>query len=88
MSFAMVTLQLNGLDNQLRSIVRDELALAFGQSAPASYMSVATAAAYLDTTQAAIRSMVKRRELPVSRTPNGRLLFERDALDLWVRSAA
>lgn len=84
----MVSVQLPGLEDELRRVVRDELAHALGQSAPAGYLSVASAAVYLDTTQAAVRSMVKRRELPVSRTPNGRLLFERGALDLWVRSAA
>ena len=84
----MISMQLHGLDKELRDIVRDELAQALTQSAPAGYLSVASASVYLDTSQAAIRSMVKRGELPVSRTPNGRLLFERDALDGWVRSAA
>jgi hypothetical protein len=35
---------------------------------------------------AAIRSLVQRGEIPVHKAPNGRLLFDRDELEQWVRS--
>jgi excisionase family DNA binding protein len=85
----MVSVQLEGLTDEIRSIVRDELAQALGsQAAPSGYLNVAGVADFLGTTKAAVRAMVKRHEIPVHRTPNGRLLFERVALDTWVKSAA
>jgi Helix-turn-helix domain len=80
------TVHLAGLGDVIRIIVRDELARALeGQSAPSGYLDVARTADFLSTTQPAIRAMVKRREIPVLRTPNGRLLFERAELDAWAR---
>ena len=55
---------------------------------PSGYLNVDSAAAFLDTSPAAIRAMVKRGELPVTRTPTGRILFSRSALDAGVRGEA
>jgi excisionase family DNA binding protein len=70
-----------------RESVRQAFAEAVQPAEPASpWLSTKSAAAFLDTSEEAIRSLVKRGELPVRRTPNGRLLFRRDDLDAWVES--
>jgi len=76
--------QLVGLDALVREAVRAELAAVPTQ--PAGWLDVPGAADYLSTSKDAVRAMVKRGELPVERTPNGRLLFRADALDAWVLS--
>jgi hypothetical protein len=48
------------------------------------WMNIKTAAAYLDTTEQALRGRVKREEIPVHRR-DGRLYFHRGELDEWVR---
>jgi hypothetical protein len=53
---------------------------------PPTFLDVAGAAAFLTSTPTAIRSLVQRREVPFYKTPNGRLLFDRDELDAWARS--
>ena len=50
------------------------------------FLDVNGAAAYVASTSAAIRSLVKRDAIPHYKAPNGRLLFDRDQLDIWVRS--
>jgi excisionase family DNA binding protein len=50
------------------------------------WMSTATAAVYLDTSEQALRSLVKRGAVPVHRV-GGRLLFSADELDGWVLAA-
>ena len=51
------------------------------------WLNVDRAADYLSTTPEAIRGLVKRQQLPVHRTPSGRLLFDPVELDAWVRDA-
>jgi excisionase family DNA binding protein len=46
-----------------------------------SWLKVESAAKYLDTSEDAIRGMVKRGQLIPHRSTTGRLLFRRDALD-------
>jgi hypothetical protein len=48
------------------------------------FLNVRSAAEYLDVTEDALRSRVKRREVPVHRR-HGRLYFERAELDRYVR---
>jgi excisionase family DNA binding protein len=48
------------------------------------WLDVKSAAAYLGTTQDAIRSAVRRQQLPGKRG-NGRVLFTREELDRYVR---
>jgi excisionase family DNA binding protein len=65
----------------VRETVREELA----QRAPSGWLSVKSAAAYLDTTEDAIYAMVRRGDLVPHRTPTGRLRFRVADLDAWVR---
>jgi excisionase family DNA binding protein len=59
------------------------------REAETPWLDVDGAAAYLATTPAAIRGLVKRRQIPHHR-PIGtkRLLFHRDELDAWGRGEA
>lgn len=50
------------------------------------WLDVSGAAQHLGLTENAIRGLVKRRQLPVHRTENGRLRFSANDLDEWVRS--
>ena len=52
------------------------------------YLDVDGAAEYLASSPGAIRKLVERGQIPVHRAPNGRLLFDREELSAWVRSAA
>jgi excisionase family DNA binding protein len=81
----VVTVQLDGLEEIVTRAVADALA-AHAPSAPAAFLDVDGAATYLASTPAAIRSLVQRGEIPVHKAPNGRLLFDRDELEQWVRS--
>lgn len=65
------------LEGELRQLVREEVraALAAVEPAPAGFLNVKSAAAYLDTTEDAVRAAVKRHQLPAHRTPTGRVLF-------------
>ncbi len=53
-----------------------------------AWLDTRGAAEWLSTTEDAVRGLVRRRQIPVHRTPNGRLLFDRRELDTWVRSEA
>jgi excisionase family DNA binding protein len=50
------------------------------------WLDVEGAAAHIGVSVNAIRALVKRREIPVHRTPNRRLRFSVTELDQWVRS--
>ena len=50
------------------------------------WLDVHGAAAHLGLTENGIRGLVKRHQLPVHRTENGRLRFSVAELDHWVRS--
>jgi excisionase family DNA binding protein len=50
------------------------------------WLDVEDAAEHLRLTANAVRGLVKRRQLPVHRTKNGRLRFSLTELDQWVRS--
>jgi excisionase family DNA binding protein len=63
-----------------------EIVMANAEEA-AGYLDVERAAEYLSTTPAAVRALVRRRQVPHHRTPNGRLLFDRRELDAWVRQS-
>jgi len=73
----------------MRSVVREEVQQALAGAPPASpWLDAAGAAAYLAMTEEALRSLVKRRELPVHRLPNRRLRFRPEELDAWARGDA
>ena len=52
----------------------------------AGWLDAAAAADHLSLSEEAIRGLVKRREIPFVKLPNGRIRFERTALDAWARS--
>jgi excisionase family DNA binding protein len=51
-----------------------------------SWLTVEQVAGYLQTTPDAIRALVKRSKIPAHRA-GGRLLFERDEIDIWVKAS-
>lgn len=76
----MTAITLTGFEEEVRALVRDEMV----QRTPTPWLNVESAATYLDTTAQAIYSLVKRKAIPVHRTPTGRLLFRPEELDAWV----
>jgi hypothetical protein len=52
---------------------------------PVGFLDVDGAAGYLSTSPEALRAQVKRRQVPVHRTPQGRLLFDPAELEKYVR---
>ena len=80
----MLTLQLEGVEDVVRRAVAEALAEAASHTAN-GFLDVAAAAEFIASTPAAIRSLVKRSEIPFYKAPNGRLLFDRDELAQWVR---
>jgi excisionase family DNA binding protein len=57
------------------------------QAADSPWLDVAAAATYLCTSEQAIRAAVKRGQLPGKR-PCGRVLFNREELDRYVRQGS
>jgi hypothetical protein len=81
----VVTVQFEGLEEIVMRAVADALA-AKEPVAPAGFVDVEGAAAFIASTPAAIRSLVQRDAIPYHRAPNSRLLFDRDELERWVKS--
>jgi hypothetical protein len=69
----------DALANRLRELLRKE-------DSSGGFLDVDGAAAFISSTPTAVRSLVQRQEIPVHKAPNGRLLFDRDELEAWVRS--
>jgi len=75
-------------ESDVRRIAIEEIEHALAaQRASAPWLTAATAAAHLAMSEDAVRSMVKRGQLPVHRLPNGRLRFGQAELDAWTRGA-
>jgi excisionase family DNA binding protein len=74
------------LPDELVIALADEVAKRV-QNQPMGWFNVASAARYLDTTEEAIRSLVKRNAIPAHRV-NGRVLFSPAELDTYVRGRA
>lgn len=68
-------------DNRIK---RRLLRMSEHDEVPQGWLTVESAARYLDTTPGALRALVKRHSIPVHRTPHGRLRFNREELDAWV----
>jgi Helix-turn-helix domain len=75
---------LDGIRALVSAAVRDELSQLPHQAD--GFLDVGGAAAYLASTQGAIRSLVKRNAIPYHKAPNGRLLFDRSELNHWARA--
>jgi hypothetical protein len=67
----------------LRLIVRDEVERARGEHSRGLF-NVKSASAYLDTSEDAIRGLVKRRQID-NRSETGRITFTREQLDAHAR---
>jgi excisionase family DNA binding protein len=67
---------------RLAEMVADRLA---DQANSTPWLSVGQAAEHLGITEQAIRSLLKRGDIPAYR-PNGRVFLDRAELDSWVRS--
>jgi len=50
------------------------------------YLTVTELSEYLKRSPGSIRNLVLRRQIPY-RKPAGRLLFDRDEIDLWITSS-
>jgi excisionase family DNA binding protein len=80
-------LDIVGLDEALLRAAHDGARLALAeQDEPSPWLSVASAAQYLDTSQDAIRALIRRNQIPHHRTPEGRILFDRRELDDYARA--
>jgi hypothetical protein len=73
--------------DELRRIFREEVERASLAQAPA-LLNVKSAAAYLDTSEDALRGLVKRRQITFNKSDTGRITFTREQLDSFARSAA
>jgi hypothetical protein len=78
------------LVEEIRRAVREELRAGSGSlhGRPNGFLNVDGAAEYLATTPGAVRALCKREQLPVHRTPQGRLLFDPDELSAYARGEA
>jgi hypothetical protein len=74
----------HALEHLVQRAVAD--ALASHQPRAEGFLDVNGAASFLASTPSAIRSLVKRNAIPHHKAPNGRLLFDRQELEAWVRS--
>jgi excisionase family DNA binding protein len=66
--------------------IKEMLAGVGGTTSP--WLDVSGAADYLATSTDAIYALVKRRQIPFHKAPNGRLMFDRGELDGWARGEA
>jgi hypothetical protein len=78
------------LVEEIRRVVREELRAGSKglHGGPSGFMDTKTAAAFLSTSEPALRALCKRGQVPVHRTPQGRLLFDPDELNAYVRGEA
>jgi hypothetical protein len=73
--------------DELRRIVRDEVERASSEHSRGLF-NVKNAATYLDTSEDALRGLVKRRQIEFNKSETGRITFTRDQLDTFARGAA
>ncbi|HET8893019.1 MAG TPA: helix-turn-helix domain-containing protein [Gaiellaceae bacterium] len=82
-----VVVRLDDLREELLDLVRAEVH-AVAERGGEGWLDAKRAAGHLSLSEEAVRALVKRREIPFAKAPNGRLLFDRAELDLWVRGEA
>lgn len=71
---------------ELRAEIRDEVRAEVQAAAWPEWMSITTAARYLDCTPERIRKLVARRAIPFSQDgPGCRIFFSKTDLDQWMR---
>ncbi len=75
-------LDLTGFDQVLARAAQEGARLALAErEEPSPWLSVKSAAVYLDTSEDAVRALVKRCQLRHHRSDTGRVLFRREELD-------
>lgn len=81
---------LDGFEELLRAVIRDELRAGSKSlhGGPSGFLDVKAAAAFLCTSEQALRALCKRGQIPVHKAPQGRLLFDRAELEAYVRGDA
>jgi hypothetical protein len=81
------TINLDGLEELLRAVIRDELSIGSGNlhGGCSGFLDAKGAATYLATSEQALRAACKRGQVPVHKTPQGRLLFDPAELEAYVR---
>jgi Helix-turn-helix domain len=80
----------DALVEEIRRVVREELQAGPERlhGRPGGFLDVKGAAAFLSTSEQALRALCKRGQVPVHRTPQGRLLFDPAELSAYVRGEA
>jgi excisionase family DNA binding protein len=73
--------------DELRRLVREEVEAALASISERRWMSVPTAAAYLDLTEDAVRRRIERGTLPAKRL-GGRVLIDRKELDRMLEKSS
>jgi hypothetical protein len=75
------------LVEEIRRVVREELRAGSKRlhGSTGGFMDTKTAATFLSTSEQALRALCKRGQVPVHRTPQGRLLFDPEELNAYVR---
>jgi excisionase family DNA binding protein len=83
----LIALDRDDLLDALREALQEAAGTA--RSAPEPWMGSEQAAAYLDTTPAALRDLIRRSDLPHHRAPgSSRLLFRASEIDTWIARGA
>jgi excisionase family DNA binding protein len=82
-SSTLVVTNMDALAEGLRLIVREEVQR-LANLEPSPWLDVKDAGVYTTFGEQSIRALVKRREIPFEKAPNGRILFRRDELDAWI----
>jgi hypothetical protein len=71
--------------DEMRRLVREEVERASTEQSPGLF-NVKNAAAYLDTSEEALRGLMKRRQIEFNRSETGRITFTREQLDAHAKA--
>ena len=78
-----MNVELHGLEERIREIVREEVAAVLALEAPAEWLSSAEAAAFLGLSIGQVRNLVSEGRLPRHGPRGHRLRFRRSELDAY-----
>jgi excisionase family DNA binding protein len=75
----------DGLDELLERVAHEAARQALAERGePSPWLTTDEAADYLRTSADAVKALRKRNAIPFYKTPGGRILFKRSALNAWV----
>jgi hypothetical protein len=77
-----------GLEQAVLDVIREEIRSASQEHVPARLYNVASAATYLDTSEEAVRGLIKRRQIEFNKSATGRITFTRDQLNSYATGGA